>query len=114
MHETSVAQSIIESITTEAERIGKKPVHAKISCGQLNALNDEVMQFAFEVVSKGTACEGMTLAIEHYPLRATCRACAVTFDFDIYSPLCPQCQSTEYELAEDAPLLLEEIEFLDE
>ena len=114
MHETAVAQSIVQSIIAEADKLGCRPIRARISCGQFNALNDEVMQFAFDVAAQDTVCRGMTLEIRHVPLQAACNDCGRAFDFDVYSACCPDCASTEFGFAPDAPLLLEEIEFEDE
>lgn len=111
MHETAVAESILKTILEHAEKVGSRPVSAIISCGQFNALNDEVMGFAFETACAGTVCEGMTLNIRHIPLRATCKQCSTTFEFDIYHPKCSQCESMEFDFEPDAPLLLETIEF---
>jgi len=111
MHETIVAQNILSAILVEAEKIGAKPISARISCGQLNPLNDEVMSFAFEAATKETVCDGMKLEIVHIPLQAVCKKCGEKFNFDVYSPLCVKCGSIEFELGSDAPLLLEEIEF---
>ena len=113
MHETMVAKSVLETILAEVSKINAKPLSAKISCGQLNPINDEVMNFAFEAAAKGTVCEGMKLEIVHIPLKATCKNCSKTYDFNIYSPVCADCQSTEFVIGKDAPLLLEEIEFED-
>ncbi len=114
MHETAVAESILKTIMDNAEQVKAKPVSAVISCGQFNALNDEVMSFAFEAASAGTICEAMTLTIRHVPLRATCKQCQTTFEFDVYKPVCTACDSAEFDFEPDAPLLLEEIEFEDE
>ncbi len=114
MHETAVAESILQTILQHAEETGAKPTGAIISCGQFNALNDECMQFAFEAAAGGTICEGMNLTIKHIPLQAKCKQCRVTFEFNIYSPVCSQCESAEYDFESDAPLLLETIEFEDE
>jgi hydrogenase nickel incorporation protein HypA/HybF len=111
MHETAVAESILNTIIEQARQVSAKPVSAIISCGQFNALNDEVMGFAFETAAAGTVCEGMTLEIKHIPLRATCNQCGATFEFDVYNPHCPQCERDEYDFLPDAPLLLETIEF---
>lgn len=111
MHETAVAESILKTILQQAEQVGAKPVCAVISCGQFNAINDECMQFAFEAATAGTVCEGMTLNIKHLPLRATCKQCKMTFEFDIYKAACQACESAEFDFEPDAPLLLEEIEF---
>ena len=111
MHETAVAESILKTILEQAEQVQAKPVSAVISCGQFNALNDECMQFAFEAAAAGTLCEGMNLKIRHIPLRATCKQCETTFEFDVYHPACSQCDSAEFDFEPDASLLLEEIEF---
>jgi hydrogenase nickel incorporation protein HypA/HybF len=111
MHETAVAQSLIEVITQEAEERHARPVRAKISCGELNAINDEVLSFAFAAIAQGTSCEGMSLQIEHKPLQAKCRACGRAFVVDGSGARCPACGREDFELLPDAPLLLEQIEF---
>jgi hydrogenase nickel incorporation protein HypA/HybF len=113
MHETMVARSILSAILAQAAKLNAKPISAKISCGQLNPINDEALNFAFEVAAKGTVCERMKLEVVHIPLKATCKRCGKKFDFDIYSPACANCESEDFEIGPDAPLLLEEIEFED-
>jgi len=113
MHETMVAQSVLDAILKEAAKLDAKPLTARISCGRLNPLNDEVLTYAFEIAAEGTVCRGMKLEIVHIPLKATCRKCSERFDFDIYSPGCRRCGSEDFNLGPDAPLLLEEIEFED-
>jgi len=111
MHETALAQSLVEVISQEAEKRHAKPLRAKMSCGELNAVNDDVLSFAFGAVAQGTPCEGMELQIEHKPLQARCRACGRVFTVDLSGPECPGCGSQDFELLPDAPLMLEEIEF---
>lgn len=114
MHETAVAESILQTILQHVEETGAKPTEAVISCGHFNGLNDECMQFAFEAAAAGTVCEGMTLTITHIPLQAKCKKCEAVFDFDIYKAVCTACGSDEYKFEPDAPLLLETIEFADD
>jgi len=111
MHETVVAQSLVETITAEAAKQGARPVSAKMSCGQLNGVNDEVLSFAFEALAKGTPCESMVLRIEHKPMQAKCHACDKPFDVSLSDAQCPRCAGEDFELLPDAPLVLEEIEF---
>ena len=111
MHETAVAESILQTILEYAVSMKAKPLLAVISCGQFNAINDEAMRFAFDAVAAGTAAEGMKLQIRHIALQATCKKCNASFEFDIYNPVCKFCQNSEYEFQPDAPLLLENIEF---
>ena len=111
MHETMVAQSLMEIILEEAAKQNAKPVSAKISCGTLNAINDEVLRFAFEAVTKDTSCEGVQLHVEHKPIRARCNGCGEEFDVEISDPGCPLCKTGAFELLPDAPLIIEEISF---
>ncbi|MGA2092768.1 MAG: hydrogenase maturation nickel metallochaperone HypA [Sedimentisphaerales bacterium] len=111
MHEVMVAQSLFEAISAETEKQKAKPLSAKVSCGAFSGVNNEALSFAFEAISKETACEGLTLVIEQKPIQAKCKKCGETFAFDLHKPTCPKCQSDDFELLPDAPLLLEEIEF---
>jgi len=111
MHETAVAQSLVEVITEEAGKRHARPVRATISCGELNAINDDVLSFAFEAIAQGTACEGMGLQIEHKPLQAKCHVCERLFVVDWSDLKCPDCDSEDFEVLPDAPLMLEQIEF---
>ncbi len=111
MHETMVAESLVNSIIAEAAKNEGKPIKAKMSCGLLNTVNDEVLTFAFEAISKGTICEGITLEIEHKAMKGKCKDCGKEFDFEIVEPRCSHCGCDSFELLPDPPLLLEEIEF---
>ena len=111
MHETMVAQSLLTTISVEAKKQSAKPVAAKITSGMLNAINDEILCFAFEAVAKGTVCERVKLEIEHKPMQGRCKDCDKIFEFELISPKCPKCGGKQFDLLPDAPLTLEEIEF---
>ena len=111
MHEMMVAQNVLAAILDEASKQSAKPTTAKISCGKLNAINDEALRFAFGAIAKGTTCEGVELEIEHKPIQAHCKNCNEEFDVEDPDFKCPKCGSDDFELLGDAPLLLEEIDF---
>jgi len=111
MHEMMVAESLLATISAETAKQNAKPVNARISCGILNAINDEVLCFAFEAIARGTPCEGMKLEIEHKPMQGRCKNCNQSFDVEFRCPKCPKCGSEDFDLLPDAPLLLEQIEF---
>ena len=52
MHESMVAQKLLAAIAQEAEMRNLKPISAKISCGKFYAINDEILNFAFEAICK--------------------------------------------------------------
>jgi len=111
MHEMMLAESILKSISTETEKQKARPLSAKISCGTLNAVNDELLIFAFEAAAKNTVCEGMKLQIEHKLIQARCGNCGQTFTLELLTPNCPECGGSDFDLLPDEPLMLEEIEF---
>jgi hydrogenase nickel incorporation protein HypA/HybF len=111
MHEAAMAQSLVDVIAQEVEKYHAKPIRAKLSCGQLSAINEEVLSFAFEAIAQGTVCEGMKLQMEIKPLQAKCKTCDGVFVVDLSKVECPSCGGGDFELLPDAPLLLEQIEF---
>ena len=110
MHEMMVAQSLFGLISAEAEKHNAKPLTAKISCGVFSAVNDHLLSFAIETIAQGTSCEGIKLQIEHKPLSSQCKNCNKIFELDLTRPACPHCDSNDFELQPDAPLVLEKIE----
>ena len=111
MHETAVAQSLVEIISQEAQNRHAKPIHARMSCGELSAINDEVLSFAFEALAQGTPCAGTKLEVEHKPLEAQCKTCGRVFAVDFSNVKCPDCGGGDFDLRPDAPMLVEQIEF---
>ena len=111
MHETMIAESIFAQISDEAAKQNAEPVSAKISCGTLNAINEDVLCFAFEAIAKGTICENMKLNVEKKPLQALCKDCNSNFYIEFSNIKCHDCGSENLELLPDAPLILEEICF---
>jgi hydrogenase nickel incorporation protein HypA/HybF len=111
MHEAAVAENIIEAVIAQAPKKGGRVIRVVISCGQMNAVNDEAMEFAFDAAADGTICQGAKLKIKHIPLKAKCKHCGKKFNYDLYAPCCPKCAKSDIEIGDDAPLLLEEIEF---
>jgi hydrogenase nickel incorporation protein HypA/HybF len=111
MHETMVAKNLLDAIEAEAAKQKARPIAARISCGTFNAVNDEVLTFAFEAIAKGTVCGQMKLQIEHKSIQGRCSGCGKQFDFDLTKPACTHCGGDKFDLLPDPPLLLEEIEF---
>ena len=111
MHETMVAQSLVEAISGEARKQNARPVNVKISCGELNHINEDVLSFAFDALAKGTECEGVKLKVEYKPIKGQCNKCQEIYEFQIHSPVCPKCSSEDFAILPDEPLVLEEIEF---
>ena len=111
MHENAIAQGLFDTIEKEAKKQKAKPLSAKMTCGLLNAVNDEALRFAFNAIGKNTICEATTLEICHKPLQGQCKKCDKQFDIEISKPLCHHCGSDDFKLLPDEPIMLQEIEF---
>src|SRR5262249_7938434 len=59
MHEFSIAMSIIEGATEEAQRHGCGKVHAvHLKLGALSGVDKDSLLFSYELACEGTALEG--------------------------------------------------------
>ncbi|MDD5459293.1 MAG: hydrogenase maturation nickel metallochaperone HypA [Phycisphaerae bacterium] len=111
MHEAAVAQSIFDTVMAEAQKQKGKPTKAKITCGTFDAVNEEILAFAFSVIAKDTVAKDMKIGVEQKPVMALCRHCKKEFKFDVTSPSCVHCDSNSYNILPDPPLILEQIIF---
>jgi hydrogenase nickel incorporation protein HypA/HybF len=111
MHEASIAQALLDTISAEAKKQKGKPISAKISCGAFSGINNEALTFAFEAISDRTICKNLKLVIEQKPIKAKCKENGHIYVLDLHKPKCPKCKSEDFELLPDEPLLLEEITF---
>jgi hydrogenase nickel incorporation protein HypA/HybF len=93
MHELSIAVSLIEVASGEAERLGARRVHAlHVRLGPLSGVVKEALTFSFDVASAGTALEGARLQIEDAPVRVFCARCGGERTLaGVYPMRCPEC-----------------------
>lgn len=76
MHEVSIMSSIIESVLEELRKYQVEKVEEiNLVIGELTFLGVEQLQFAFEVLSKGTILEGAQLTIDSEKVKVRCTAC---------------------------------------
>jgi hydrogenase nickel incorporation protein HypA/HybF len=93
MHELSIALSMIEMATEEAERRGDvrvKALHLKL--GPLSGVVKDALLFSYEVACNGTPLEGSQLLIEDVPVVIYCWQCQSEQQLDsIQRFCCPVC-----------------------
>ena len=76
MHELSIAISLIEAATEEAEKhhaAGVTAVHLRL--GALAGVVKEVLLFSYGLAAEGTPLEGSQLIIEEVPVMVFCSTC---------------------------------------
>ncbi|HEY9436942.1 MAG TPA: hydrogenase maturation nickel metallochaperone HypA [Blastocatellia bacterium] len=95
MHELSIALSIVELATEEAERRGAiRVVAVHLRLGEMSGVAPEPLLFSYGLACEGTPLEGSSLVIEEVPVMVYCPACgAETNPPSIQSLYCPVCEA---------------------
>src|SRR5258708_37292499 len=92
MHEMGIANSILESVKTEAERYpGSRLRRVGVRIGELQAIDQDSLRFCFDAIVRQTELEGLELEVELCPRRHRCLACTGEFIVRDYEFICPQC-----------------------
>ncbi len=92
-------QNLLDIVSKTVENEGgEKATLIHLRVGELSGVNRDALNFAFEVLSKGTVADGGTLEIEEVPLRVHCRDCGNEFNPDELAFRCEHCGSTNIEI----------------
>jgi hydrogenase nickel incorporation protein HypA/HybF len=78
MHELSISSAIVNTVVKHA---AERPVNAvKLRVGALRQVVPGSLAFYFEIVARGTVCEGAELELELVPALLRCPACVGEWD----------------------------------
>lgn len=76
MHEVSVVSDIVKAILNELEKYNATVVEeVTLRIGEMTNLGTEQMEFAYEIVTRGTILEGSKLIIENEEVQVHCNKC---------------------------------------
>ncbi len=115
MHELSLAQSIAEIAQNAASANGKGRILAVgVRIGELSGVIVDSLTFCFAAITSGTPLEGVTLRVDHIPVRARCGACRSESEVRDLVFLCPSCGSGNLEIIAGRELQVSHIEVEDE
>lgn len=94
MHEMSIVEALMEQIMKMAEEGNWKAVtKVRLKVGVMRQIVPDILEFCFEIASKGTITEGAVLDIEEVPLSIRCDECGYEWDDREFLGLCPKCGS---------------------
>ncbi len=99
MHEVSLMQDSLALALQHAKQGGAQRIHRlTMRIGDLSGVVPDALEFAFEVVARGTMAEGATLEIERVGVRCYCTGCGKEFEpADLFCE-CPSCRRPSAEI----------------
>jgi hydrogenase nickel incorporation protein HypA/HybF len=93
MHEAAIIRQVIEIAEVEARRVGAEQITLiKLRIGEFRGVVATALEFAFDVLQRGSLAEGARLVVETTPLRMSCEECG-EYDCSLsgLSLYCPGC-----------------------
>jgi hydrogenase nickel incorporation protein HypA/HybF len=108
MHELAIAEGIAG--VAERHAAGRRVYAVELRVGHLRQVVPAALEFAFELVTSGTALEGAELRIEEVPAAGRCRRCGCEAALDGFPLACAGCHSLDMEVTAGDELLVDSLE----
>ncbi|MBN1576047.1 MAG: hydrogenase maturation nickel metallochaperone HypA [Chitinispirillaceae bacterium] len=111
MHELSIVEGLIDIIRETAQTHGLNRVEkVTLRIGAMRQIVPDALNFAFEVLGKGTIAEGAEVVITVVPTKARCGECGSEFTVDDCCFICTSCGSGGVVVTEGKELYIDSIE----
>ena len=111
MHELSIAEAVVH--IAERHAAGRTVSRVELRVGYLRQVVPSALEFAFMLLTDGTALEGAELVIEEVPAQGRCRDCASVSTMTDFPLQCSRCGGLDLELLAGEELLVESLELED-
>ena len=108
MHELSIAESVVDVSVRHAR--GRPVVAVELRVGHLRQVVPSALQFAFELLARGTPVEGAELRIEEVPAAGHCRDCGATTPLSEFPLTCRHCGGIDLEVTCGEELSVDSLE----
>ncbi len=112
MHELSIASAVVN--TAEKHAAGRRVSVVTMTTGALRQVVPTSLEFYFEIVARGTLCEGARLEQRLVAARLRCEDCGHEWEPDVPAFRCPGCESATVEFLGGNELEVESIEIEEE
>jgi hydrogenase nickel incorporation protein HypA/HybF len=107
MHELSLSRAILD--TADRHAAGRRVVRLSVTIGTLRQVVPDSLVFYFEIIARGTVCEGALLQPRLVPARLRC-ACGEEWELAELSFRCPRCAGAEVTVLDGDELRVDSIE----
>ena len=112
MHELSIAEAIVAIADRHAR--GRQVTRVEVAIGHLRQVVPSALEFAFELVARGTALDGAELVLEEVPAAGRCRTCGTESRLAGFPLICPPCGSADVEVIAGEELRVESLDVEEE
>jgi len=115
MHELSIALSIVEGATEEAQKHdGAKVEAVHLKLGRLSGVVKDALLFSWEIACQGTTLEGARLEIIEVPIVVHCENCKTDRTLaEINNFSCPVCSAPTPEVLQGRELEVTALEIIE-
>jgi hydrogenase nickel incorporation protein HypA/HybF len=98
MHELSIAQNLLDIVSTQCLKDGFKEIESiNIKIGKASGIMPDALSFAFDAIKTGTIAQNASLNIAEIPVTGLCRACNSAFTVEEeYVLCCPSCKGSDF------------------
>ena len=94
MHEMSIALSIIDLATSEAQKgNAQKIVEVELDIGTISGIEIQALNFAMEIAVKDTLLESARIKINRIEAISECMECGEFFNSELTFSQCPECKA---------------------
>lgn len=113
MHETDMTKALILTVKDWWEQENRPNIERiHLMVGEFTCVEPQSLQFAFEVQTRNTFLDGVTLQIRDVPLVAYCHTCQAEYRPKIgLRYACPTCQSPMDDIRSGRELKIDRIEY---
>jgi hydrogenase nickel incorporation protein HypA/HybF len=112
VHELSISSAIVDTVVKHAD--GRRVTVVNLTVGALRQVVPDSLEFYFEIVARGTVCEGARLEHELVPARARCRECEHEWELELLAFRCPACGAAAAQVVGGDELEVESIDVEEE
>ena len=111
MHELSVTQNLLDLSLRHAKEAGARRVTGlHITIGALSSFIDDSIEFYWEIISRGTICDGAHLNFQRTQAELMCLNCGKSYLMDAELRPCPECQSSRIKITSGDDFRLDSID----
>lgn len=111
MHELAITESLLEIALQQAQKHNARRItKINLVVGELSGVEDECVQFYFDLLSKDSVASGAALCFLRLPLTARCHDCDTNFTPERLNWVCPGCSGSRVEIVGGRELYIDSME----